>query len=115
MLFGRPQIIFYISTSVNGTPSQIPAFDLQSLKLLHPTRRCIYKKVHYFTFDLHLGQGRTQNIAQYPLHHMTYAPAKFEAAMPNCLGGKAFTRNILFDLDPKVKGVKVTQNVAQYP
>ena len=23
--------------------------------------------------------------------------------------------NTLFDLDPKVKGVKVTQNVAQYP
>ena len=28
---------------------------------------------------------------------MTYAPAKFEAAMSNCLGGNAFTRNILFD------------------
>ena len=24
---------------------------------------------------------------------MTYAPAKFEAAMSNCLGGNAFTRN----------------------
>ena len=23
--------------------------------------------------------------------------------------------NTLFDLDPKVKGVKITQNVAQYP
>ena len=84
---------------------------------------------------------------------MTYAPAKFEAAMSNGLGGNAFTRNItfdldlrsrphealasmylqslkllqpmvkemhyqentLFDLDPKVKGVKGTQNVTQYP
>ena len=36
---------------------------------------------------------------------MTYAPAKFEAAMSNSLGGNAFTRNILFDLD---LGVKVT-------
>ena len=25
-----------------------------------------------------------------------------------------YQENILFDLDPKVKGVKVTQNVAQY-
>ena len=71
---------------------------------------------------------------------MQYAPAKFEAAMSNGLGGYAFTRNIWFDLDlqslkllrpmvqemyyqenasfdlgPKVKGVMVTRNVAQYP
>ena len=44
---------------------------------------------------LTLGQGQTRNVAQYPLHHMTYAPAKFEAAMSNGLGGNAFTRNIL--------------------
>ena len=25
-----------------------------------------------------------------------------------------YQKNILFDLDPKVKGVKVTQNVVQY-
>ena len=43
-----------------------------------------------------LGQGQTRNIAQYPLHHMTYAPAKFEVAMFNSLGGNAFTR--VFDL-----------------
>ena len=30
---------------------------------------------------------------------MTYASAKFEAAMSNGLGGNAFTRNILFDLE----------------
>ena len=62
---------------------------------------------------------------------MTYAPAKFEAAMSNGLGGNAFTRNIWFDLDPKLlrpmvkemhyqenilfEEVKVTQIVAQYP
>ena len=106
-------------------------------------RRCIYKKVHYFTFDLDLRSWiNTKNIAQYL----------------SGLGGNAFTRNIwfdldlgwvkvtwsialyivwpmylqnlkllrpmvkemhyqkntLFDLDPKVKGVKVSQNVAQY-
>ena len=26
-----------------------------------------------------------------------------------------YEENTLFDIDPKVKGVKVTQNVAQYP
>ena len=46
---------------------------------------------------LTLGQGHTQNVAQYPQHHMTYAHAKFEIAMSNCLGGNAFTRNIKFD------------------
>ena len=50
-----------------------------------------------------LGQGQTQNVSQYPLHHITYAPAKFEGAMSNGLGGNAFTRNIAFDLDPRVK------------
>ena len=41
-----------------------------------------------------LGQGQTRNVAQYPLHHMTYAPVKFEAAMSYGFGGNAFTRNI---------------------
>ena len=32
----------------------------------------------------------TQNVAQYPLHNMTYAPAKFRVAMSNSLlGGDA--------------------------
>ena len=48
-----------------------------------------------------LGQEQTQKIAQYPLHHMTYAPAKFEAALSNKLGGNAFTRKIWIDLDPR--------------
>ena len=43
---------------------------------------------------LPLGQGQTGNIAQYPLHNMTYALAKVEAAMSNGLGGIAFTRII---------------------
>ena len=110
-----------------------------------------------------LGQEQTRNVAQYHLHHMTYVPATFEASMYKVLGGIAFTRNILFDLDPRSRshkelpstscdlctckflscygkwlrrcitkkinyltmiprswwpqgqGVKVTQNVAQYP
>ena len=43
---------------------------------------------------LTLGQGQTRNVAQYHVHHMTYAPAKIEAAMSNGLGGNAFTRHI---------------------
>ena len=29
-------------------------------------------------FDIDLGVKVTWNIAQYPLHHVTYVPAKFE-------------------------------------
>ena len=32
-----------------------------------------------------------RNIAQYPLHHVTYAPAEFKVATSNGLGGDAFT------------------------
>ena len=46
-----------------------------------------------------LGYGQTRIVAQYPLHNMTYVPAKFEAAMSNGLGWNAFTRNIWLDLD----------------
>ena len=60
---------------------------------------CIYP---LFIFDLDLGV--TQNIAQYPLHHVTYAPAKFEVAMSNSLGDNLQEKSLLsFDL-----GIKVT-------
>ena len=51
-------------------------FKLQSLKLLRPTVK----------EEMHLQEiwvKATQNIAQYPLRHVTYAPAKFEVAMSN--------------------------------
>ena len=57
-------------------------------------RRYIYKKMHYFTFGLDLGAKVTQNVAQYPLHHVTYSPTKFEVATSNGLGGDTFTRNV---------------------
>ena len=41
-------------------------------------------------FDLDLGVKVTQDVAQYPLHHVTYVPAKCEVAYG--LGGDAFTR-----------------------
>ena len=47
----------------------------------------------FFIFDLELAV--TQNIAQYPLHHVTYAPAKFIVAMSYTLGGDKFTRKYI--------------------
>ena len=41
-------------------------------------------------FDL--GVKVTQNVAQYPPHHVTYSAAKFEVARSNRLGGDTFTR-----------------------
>ena len=48
---------------------------LQSLKLLRlmAMGRCIYKKIHFLTFDL--GVKVTWNIAQCPLHHVAYTVA----------------------------------------
>ena len=51
---------------------------LQSLKLLRP----MVKEMHYqenTLFDL--DPKVTQNVAQYPRHHVTYAPAKFDIAI----------------------------------
>ena len=36
-----------------------------------------FKKIHYLTFD----QKFIQNVAQYPLHHVSYADKKIEVAM----------------------------------
>ena len=47
-------------------------------------------------FDLlpYLGVKVTRNVAQYPLHHVTYSATKFEVTMSNRLGGDTFTRNV---------------------
>ena len=57
-------------------------------------RRCIYKKIHYLTFDLDLGVKVTQNVTQYPLHHVIYASTKFQVATSNGLGEDTITRNV---------------------
>ena len=56
--------------------------------------RCIYKKIHYLTFDLDLGVKVTRNVTQYPLHHVIYASTKFEVATSNGLGEDTITRNV---------------------
>ena len=86
---------------MDGTPSQIPTFELTkaSAKFEVATSNrlggdAFSRKYIISLLTLTLGQEQTRNIAQYPLHHMTCAPAKFEATMSNSLGGNAFTRNI---------------------
>ena len=45
-------------------------------------------------FDLDLGVKVTQDVPQYPLHHVTYSGTKFEVATSNGLMG-AFTRKYI--------------------
>ena len=53
------------------------------------------KYLLFFLFYLDLWVKATQNIAKYPLHYVTYVPAKFEVATSNGLGGDAFTRKYI--------------------
>ena len=48
-------------------------------------------------FDLDIRVRVTQNVAQNPLHHVTYSDTKFENAMSNGLGGDNLQENTLFD------------------
>ena len=45
-------------------------------------------------FDLDQRVKVTQNIAQYPLHHVTYSSTKFKVSTTNGFGGDIFTRNV---------------------
>ena len=49
----------------------------------------LQEKLHYITF--YLGVNVTQNVAQYPLHHVTYSTTKFEVTTSECLGGETLT------------------------
>ena len=48
--------------------------------------------------NIDFGVKVTRNIAQYPLHHVVYAPAKFAVATSNGLGDLRLQGNTLFDL-----------------
>ena len=78
---------------VPSTLCDLLTYEVWSCYLLWFRRRYIYKKIHYLTFDLDLGVKVTRNVTQYPLHHVTYSPKKFEAATSYRLGGDTFTRN----------------------
>ena len=49
----------------------------------------------FLPMALTLGSKVAQNVAQYPLHHVTYATAKFEVVMANGLDRDAFTRKYI--------------------
>ena len=56
-----------------------------------------------------------QNVSQFPLHHVTYVPAKFEVSTSNSLRRNVFSRKYVFFTFGIDLGVKATQNIAQYP
>ena len=56
---------------------------LQSLKLLQPmVKEMHYQEITLVELDLKVkGVKVTQNVAQYPRHHVTYAPTEFDFAI----------------------------------
>ena len=54
-------------------------------------RKCITKKNTLFDLDPKV----TQNVAQYPRHHVTCEPAKFDVATSHGKGEDAFTRKYI--------------------
>ena len=53
------------------------------------------KKIHLqenTLFDLDLRVKVTRNLAQCPLHHVTYAPTEVEVTMSKAKEGEVFTR-----------------------
>ena len=65
---------------------------LPRLKLLRPTVKEQMHLQENTLFDLDVGVRVTWDVDQNPLHHVTYAFAKFEAATSNGFGGDSFTR-----------------------
>ena len=65
--------------------------QLQSLKLL----RLTVKEEIFENTLLDLGMEVTQNVAHYPLHHVSYAATKLKLlCLTVGLGGDLFTRNM---------------------
>ena len=64
----------------------------QSLILLHPM---VKEKMHIqenTLFDFDLCVKVIQNVAQYPLHHVTYALTEFEVTTSKGVGGEHLSR-----------------------
>ena len=64
----------------------------RNLILLHPTVEEKMDLQENILFDLDLGAKVTRNVAQCPLHYVTYTPTEFEVTTSKGLGGDAFTR-----------------------
>ena len=81
---------------VLSTSCDLCTYIVRSQKYVKRFRkRSIYKNIQYSTFDLDFGVKVTQNVAQYPLHHVTYPATKFEVTTSNHLGGDSFTRKYI--------------------
>ena len=50
--------------------------------------------MHNLTFDIDPEVNLTLNVAQYPLHHVIYAFAKFKVVRFNGFGEDTITRNV---------------------
>ena len=74
--------------------------------------RNTFTKTTLFDLDLWV----TQNAAQYPLHHVTYGPAKFEVEVQRfrrrCIYKKVHYLTCNLDLGVRAK---VTRNIPKYP
>ena len=71
----------------------------QSLMLLHPM---VQEKMHLLEntlFDLDIVVNVVRNDAQYPRHHVIYAPAKFDLLHPEVKEKMHLQEKTLFDLD----------------
>ena len=104
--FTRKYIIWPWVKISQFIPVPSTSCDLCSCKVwsLQFRSKCIYKKIHYLTFD---PRSRLHNAAQYSLHRVAYVQLKVVTS--SRLGGDAFTRKYI-DL-----WVKVAWNKAQYP
>ena len=80
---------------------------INKLKLEQKSMVDTIANTRFFTYYLYFGVKVTQNIAQYLLHNMTYAPVKLLFSM---IKEKHLQENTLNDLD-----LGVTQNVVQCP
>ena len=78
--------LVYLSVCPSVRPSVRPSVYIHWLR-----RRCILQENTVFD----VGVNVTCDVAQQPLHHVTYALTKFEVATANCLEGDAFTRKYI--------------------
>ena len=62
------------------------------LGLHHFSRWYTIANARFYRFDPDIQEM----LPSTPLHHVTYALAKFEVAMSNSLGGDAFTRKYIY-------------------
>ena len=68
---------------VPSTSCDLCTYRVGSYYVKRFRRRSIFKKIQYLTFDLDIRVKVTRNVAQYPLHPVTYSATKFEVAASN--------------------------------